>query len=150
LASRKVSTVDVRPRAPATANEMVITSDAKHLEVADASYDAVISLCSLEHFGLGRYGDELDLDADKKAVKEMVRVLKPGGVLILSTTVTRARPSIAFNGLRIYDYRMITEFRAGLSIVDECFVSNQFGACSFDRITDAPNGWDVYCGCWKK
>jgi SAM-dependent methyltransferase len=150
LAYKQVSTIDIRRREPATQNEIVITSDAKELNIQDASFDAIVTLCSLEHFGLGRYGDEFDLDADKKAVKEMIRVLKPGGILIFTTAITRAQPSIAFNGLRIYDYEMITEFCNGLTVVDECFISNKLGACSLEQITDLPIGWDVYCGCWKK
>ena len=43
-----------------------------------------------------------------------VRVLKPGGHLIFSTTITRARPAIGFNAHRIYSYEMLREFCAGL------------------------------------
>jgi SAM-dependent methyltransferase len=41
----------------------------------DASFDAVLSLSSIEHFG----------EAKDQALREMARVLKPGGVLILTT-----------------------------------------------------------------
>ncbi len=103
LAGYKVTTLDVRPRDSRLENETIVTSDAKKLDIPSDSFDMVVSLCTLEHFGLGRYGDEFDLDGDKKAFNEMIRVLKPGGRLVFSTTVTRSTPSLAFNAHRIYD-----------------------------------------------
>ena len=54
----------------------------KKLDLPDRSFHLVLSLCTLEHLGLGRYGDTLDFEADDKAFREMMRVLKPGGHLI--------------------------------------------------------------------
>jgi ubiquinone/menaquinone biosynthesis C-methylase UbiE len=110
-----------------------------------------VSLSSIEHFGLGRYGDSYDLDADKKAFSEMRRVLKPGGILVFTTTITRARPSICFNAHRIYSYGMIKEFCAGMVCVEEKNYSKRLSRfCSLDEVTNSPKEWDVYCGCWKK
>jgi len=51
--------------------------DARELQYEDASFDAVYSSGSIEHFG-----DYADL---RRALEEMVRVLKPGGMASLST-----------------------------------------------------------------
>ena len=119
LSSKKVTTLDVRAREPTIGNEKVVTYDAKNLDFLDNSFDAVVSLCSIEHFGLGRYGDDFDLDADKKAMKEMIRVLKPGGCLIISTTITKAVPSIVFNLYRAYSTEMIKDFFKNMEKVEE-------------------------------
>ena len=151
LAHYSVTTVDVRPRNPAVENEGTVTCDAKNLTLSDDSFDLVLSLCSLEHFGLGRYGDEFDPAADRKAFFEMVRVLRPGGSLIFTTPITRAAPSIAFNAHRIYNHPMLQSFCAGLTCEEERFFSHEKkGFCSFEEVTDKPRWWDVYCGCWKK
>jgi len=151
LAHFQVTTVDVRSRRPISGNEHVITCDAKNLSLPDNSFDVVVSLLSLQHFGLGRYGDEFDLDADKKAFKEMIRVLKPGGRLIFSTIITRAQPSIAFNAHRIYSYEMIRRFCANLTCIEEKFYSHKIkDFCSLKEVTTEPKVWDVYCGCWEK
>ena len=71
-----VTTLDVRKRRPLSADETVLTGDAKKLNLPDRSFDLALSLCTLEHLGLGRYGDDLDFEADAKAFREMVRVLK--------------------------------------------------------------------------
>ena len=54
----------------------------------DGAFDAVVTLSSIEHFGLGRYGDAMDLDADRAAAAEMRRVLRPGGRIALLEVAT--------------------------------------------------------------
>jgi SAM-dependent methyltransferase len=146
-----VTTLDIRERIPGLANETVLTCDAKKIELPSNSFQAVVSLCSLEHFGLGRYGDEFDPGADKKAFDEMVRVLAPGGILIFSTTFTRATPAIAFNAHRVYDRARINDFCRSLELVEERFIDHINGRyCPVEEITDLEDSWDVYCGCWRK
>ena len=146
-----VTSLDVRPRSHALATETVLTGDARAIPAADAAFDAVVSLSSIEHFGLGRYGDPLDLDGDRLAAAEMARVLRPGGLLVLTTTLTRARPAIAFNAHRLYDLASARALAPGLEPVDERFFSHRAGGeCRLDAITADPGGWDVYCGAWRK
>jgi len=64
-------------------------------------FDAIFSFSSLEHDGLGRYGDPLDPNGDLKAMREMSRSLKPGGLLFLGVPIG-ARDHIEFNVHRIY------------------------------------------------
>jgi len=151
LANFSITTIDVRNRTPISPSEVIITCDAKKLNLPDHSFDLVLSLCALEHFGLGRYGDEFDLRADEKALGEMIRVLKPGGRLIFTTTITRALPSIAFNAHRIYNREMLRSFCAGLNCVEEKFYSHKMkGFCSLEEVTTDLKWWDVYLGCWEK
>jgi SAM-dependent methyltransferase len=151
LAHYRVTTVDVRPRSSIVTNETVLVADAKALSISDNCFDAVVSLCALEHFGLGRYGDEFDPMADLKALSEWIRVLKPGGHLLFSTTVTNAMPVIAFNGHRIYGRRMLRDLCTGLEAVDERFLNPDLGGfCTPEQITTTPNCWNVYVGCWRK
>jgi SAM-dependent methyltransferase len=151
LAHYPVTTIDVRPRRPVGRDESPFTCDAKKMPFPDDHFDLVLSLCALEHFGLGRYGDEFDPGADQKAFGEMIRVLRPGGSLIFSTTVTRAKPSVVFNAHRIYSHPMLQGFCAVLTCLEEKFYSHQKrDFCPLEEITDKPRGWDVYLGCWRK
>lgn len=151
LSHYRVTSIDVRKRSPLSDNESVVTCDAKKLTLPDNSFDAVSSLCAIEHFGLGRYGDEFDPEADSKAFSEIIRVLKPGGHLIFTTTLTKGQPSIVFNGHRIYSHEMIKKFCSGLIPVDEKAFNRAAGCfCETDRVTAEPLIWDVYCGCWRK
>lgn len=151
LAYYNVTTLDIRKRNSLLDNEKIITCDAKSLKLSDSSFDVVVSLEALPHFGLGRYGDDFDLDADIKAFNEMIRVLKPGGCLIFSTAITRAHPSIAFNARRNYSYAMIKEFCRSLEYIEEKFIDRRERRyCSHNDITTDPDSFDYYIGCWKK
>ena len=146
-----VTAVDVRARGGGLGTETVLTSDARALAVPDASFDAVVSLSSIEHFGLGRYGDPLDVDGDAKAAAEMARVVRPGGVVICTTSVTRGARTVAFNAHRIYDRESARGLFAGLERVDERYFSHRLAReAKWGEVTDAPGDWDVYCGCWRR
>ena len=58
-------------------NLQALPMDALALSFPDNSFDAVFSLSSIEHFG--------GLSAAKRCLREMERVLKPGGIVILVT-----------------------------------------------------------------
>lgn len=147
LCYSKVTTVDVRTRESSLKNEEIITCDAKKINLTDNTFDAVISLCSLEHFGLGRYGDDFDIDADKRAFMEMVRVLKIGGHLIF-TTLIRKNPVIIFNAYRAYSYGMIKNLCSTLACEEEKIYSHRLRTfCNINKLSDET---DVYCGCWRK
>ena len=156
MAHYRVTTVDVREREALLENETVITTDAKRLDLPDNSFDVVVSLCALEHFGLGRYGDELDMDGDRLAFSEMVRVLRPGGRLIFTTTIRNGEPVLAFNEQRIYNVDLIRSLAHPLTCEDERAYDRQ--RQRFCRVEElAPAGppstaswWHVYCGCWRK
>ncbi len=154
LAHYEVTTIDIRPRRPISDNEKVVTCDAKALTLDDGTFDVVVSLCGIEHFGLGRYGDVFDLEADRIALGEMARVLKPGGRLVFSTTITGGPAQIVFNAHRIYSYAMIQEMCAGLACEEERFFKLEEGLggspCRRDELSAKPEAWDVYMGCWRK
>lgn len=153
LADHTVTLVDVRERHInfGLSNAKMLICDAKKLDLPSESFDAVLSLCTLEHCGLGRYGDEFDLDGDKKVFSEMRRVLKPGGALIFTTTITQAAPSICFNAHRIYSYNMIEQFCEGL-ILDTAMFIDRHNCCFVPRIgiTAKFSDWSIYCGYWRK
>ena len=54
LAGYEVTSLDIRKRKSDLGNETVLTADAKQLDIPSDSFDAVVSLCALEHFELGR------------------------------------------------------------------------------------------------
>jgi SAM-dependent methyltransferase len=58
--------------------------DGRHLEFPDRTFDVAYSLSSIEHFG--------GLDGAGATLREMARVLKPGGVLAIATEYVIAGP----------------------------------------------------------
>ena len=81
--------------------------------------DSILSLSCMhvvEHIGLGRYGDALDLFGDVKAISELIRVLAPGGTLLF--VVPMGKPKVRFNAHRIYSYRQIAELFGALDLLE--------------------------------
>jgi hypothetical protein len=67
------------------------------------NFDNAVSFSSLEHAGLGRYGDELNPNGDLEAVKQIHCMLKPGGLFFLALPTSSDGSSyIEFNAHRVY------------------------------------------------
>lgn len=74
---------DYRP-----ANISLSSLTSGHADITELPFDdnSVISLSCMhvvEHIGLGRYGDPIDIDGDLKAIAELKRVVTRGGGLIV-------------------------------------------------------------------
>ncbi|MGC3970392.1 MAG: DUF268 domain-containing protein [Pirellulales bacterium] len=72
---------------------------------APRRFDAVVSISSVEHDGLGRYGDPLRPDGDLTAMRAFRDLLKPDGVLILAVPV--GPDLLVWNAHRIYGPRRL-------------------------------------------
>jgi hypothetical protein len=68
--------------------------------------DSVSCLNTLEHFGLGRYSDPLDILGHVKGFNNLVKMLKKDGTLYVSVPVS-LHPKIHFNAHRIFDPKEI-------------------------------------------
>jgi SAM-dependent methyltransferase len=146
-----VTTVDVRARESVLSKETIINQDVLDLNLPPDSFDMVISLSTIEHFGLGRYGDRFDLDADQKAIQRMLRVLKPGGYFVFSVPITRGTPFIAFNSHRVYSVDMIRAWEPSLIYREERFVKKlALGFIDEQQVASEIGDWDVYCACYQK
>jgi hypothetical protein len=91
-------------------------ADLAKLSFADDSIESLSCMHVIEHIGLGRYGDPLDPDGDLKAINELVRVLAPGGDLLVATPV--GRPRVVFNAHRVYDHETFARYFAPLELVE--------------------------------
>ncbi len=151
MAAYPVTTVDVRDRESRLSNETVINQDVRNLELDDNSIDMLTTLHTIEHFGLGRYGDTFDPLGDVKAVNHFIRVVKPGGHFLLSVPVTAGDPCIAFNSHRIYSMEMVRAWVNELSLVDEIFIKRKPARlCDESELATQIGEFDVYCGCYRK
>ena len=80
----------------------------------DQSLSSVSCMHTIEHIGLGRYGDPLDPRGDLRALSELERVLAPGGSLLIVVPVGRTR--VQYNAHRIYDPQAIEHSLSQLSL----------------------------------
>jgi SAM-dependent methyltransferase len=63
-------------------------------------FDVALSISSFEHDGLGRYGDPLNPSGDLRAMSDMKKILRPGGILILAVPI--GVDKVVWNAHRIY------------------------------------------------
>ncbi len=112
--------IDIRPLCEINAGEGIklsfIQADAANLNnIPDYSVKSLSALHSIEHFGLGRYGDEIDPEAHLKAVYAMTRVLSPGGYLYFAVPVGKEE-KLCFNAHRIFYPLTIIEYFGELKL----------------------------------
>lgn len=98
---------DYRPVSLDLSNLTSESADLTNLPFESNSVESISCMHTVEHIGLGRYGDPLDYDGDLKAINELKRVIAPGGHLLFVVPV--GKPVILFNGHRIYSYRQVIE-----------------------------------------
>lgn len=98
-------------------------ADLTNLHFDDNSIESLSCMHTVEHIGLGRYGDPIDPDADMKAISELKRVVKPGGSLLFVVPV--GVPKLQFNAHRIYSYEMVQEQFQGFEVKEFSLLTDQ-------------------------
>lgn len=99
---REVDVIDIRPQPMKVPNVRFHQLDLM-ADLPDAwreSTDSLSCLHTIEHFGLGRYGDPLDPDGHLKGLSRLKDMVARGGLLYLSTPVGEER--IEFNAHRVF------------------------------------------------
>lgn len=103
---REVEVIDIRALPFAIPNVRFRQLDMMADPPALTEYaDSLSCLHTIEHFGLGRYGDNYDLKGPQRGICNLAAMLRPGGVLYLSTPVGQER--IEFNANWVFDPRRI-------------------------------------------
>src|SRR6266568_5609133 len=123
-AFRGIEVLDIRPQTAKVPGITFRQCDFMNLPEDLENYcDSVSCLHALEHFGLGRYGDSLDIDGHLRGFDSLYRILKPGGILYLSFPIGTER--IDFNAHRVFAVKTVLEWAkdrfeiVGFSYVDD-------------------------------
>ncbi|HKQ26572.1 MAG TPA: class I SAM-dependent methyltransferase [Burkholderiales bacterium] len=128
-----VTMVDIRPILLEVEGLNFKEGSILKLPFGDGSLDSISSLCVIEHIGLGRYGDGINAYGTESAFRELARVLKPGGHLLMSVPVDD-ECRVYFNAHRAFtrDYllRLFDEF----TIEEERY---QYGMRMYERYEPA-------------
>lgn len=128
-AFRTVEVFDIRPLAVPLPNIVFHQCDFMYLPENYVNYSASVScLHALEHFGLGRYGDPIDIMGYQKGFENLARIVQKGGTLYLSVPIGHER--IEFNGQRIFAIQTILNLAAHV-----------FDLTSFSYIDDKGAFW---------
>ncbi|MFC1811225.1 DUF268 domain-containing protein [Thermodesulfobacteriota bacterium] len=103
---REIEVFDVRPLSNTIHNIIFRQADLMNPEFGLRQYcDSISSLHAIEHFGLGRYGDELDYNGHIKGLDNIYKMLKDGGKFYFSAPIGRQR--IEFNAHRVFSVKYL-------------------------------------------
>ncbi|HTF03670.1 MAG TPA: DUF268 domain-containing protein [Bacteroidia bacterium] len=125
-----------------------LQGDLTKINFPDNSVESLSCLHTIEHVGLGRYGDPIDYDGDLKAIAELKRVVKPGGSLLFVTPV--GKPRIQYNAHRIYSYDQVLDYFSGFELREFSLVPDTEAQGGLIRnATKALSDQQAYgCGCF--
>ena len=118
---REIEVFDVRPistTVPGVVFHQADLMDRASLPKAEelGYCDSLSCLHTIEHFGLGRYGDPINPQGYKGGIANMAQLLRPGATFYLSTPIGQER--VEFNANWVFDPRSIVRCAedAGLSL----------------------------------
>lgn len=122
--------------------------DLMALPFATGSVASLSCMHTIEHIGLGRYGDPIDPDGDIKAINELKRVLAKDGNFLFVVPV--GKPKIEFNAHRIYSYEQVMECFKDLTLKEFSLVPDDFKKHGLIRNADPSlvKDQNYACGCF--
>lgn len=114
---RKIEVIDIRPQPARVKNvtfHQLNLMEQLHTDWIECT-DSLSCLHTIEHFGLGRYGDPINVNGHIKGLEQLKRMVSPGGILYLSTPIGPQR--LVFNAHRVTAVDTLTDwFNEGWSI----------------------------------
>lgn len=115
--NQNITLIDVRPLTVPVPGIHFIQADATSLSgILDESIESLSSLCAIEHFGLGRYGDTINPDGCFQAFESIQRVLKPNGYFYLSVPIGKER--VMFNAHRVFYAQTVIDSFPEMDLVE--------------------------------
>jgi SAM-dependent methyltransferase len=116
LASRgfRVVGIDFNPYPYKHPKFTAVRGDAMRIPFATGCFGAVLAISVIEHIGIGHYGDPLAEMGDCAVVNEIVRVLRPGGRVLITVPFGRAMTD---DFQRVYDPQRLRKLLAPIEVV---------------------------------
>lgn len=123
---RKVKVIDIRLLKSTSENIEYIQADlmSKLPNSLIESTESLSCLHTIEHFGLGRYGDPINWDGHVLGFDNLLKMLIPNGKLYFSTPIGSQR--IEFNAHRVFslDYLINILFQNKVEIINFSYVDD--------------------------
>ncbi len=139
---------DYRPANIHLPNYTSGSADLTNLHFESNSIESLSCMHTVEHIGLGRYGDPIDVNGDIKAMKELQRVVKTNGNLLFVVPI--GTPRIEFNAHRIYAYDTIIKAFSGFVLTEFCLIPDDFENVGYvvNPTIELINRQNWGCGCF--
>lgn len=142
---REITILDIRTVTPVIQNVKFIQADCMSANFPWVDYcDSLSSLHAVEHFGLGRYGDPIDINGHIKGLNNLYKMLKQGGTFYFSVPIGKQR--IEFNAHRVFSVKYLLDyFRDKYELKSFSFVDD--GGNLHKKISLTDDLISSNCGC---
>ncbi len=146
---REIEVIDIRDIKDKIPDVHFIRADLMSENFSYIDYcDSVSCLHTIEHFGLGRYGDPVNVNGHIRGLNNITMMLKHGGRLYLSTVIGPQR--IEFDAHRVFSVRYLMDLvKADYEI--ECFSyiddNNNFYPSAELTEKNIGNNFNCHYGC---
>jgi hypothetical protein len=114
-----VTCLDAREWPISLPNLKVIKSDLLKDNPNIGEADAITCISTIEHFGLGRYGDSENVNGDIEGMAKIKKYLKVNGFMVL--TVGYGKPAVVYPAHRIYDKQRLAKLTDGFTVLEQRF-----------------------------
>lgn len=134
---REIEIVDIREQKSTERNIKFRQADLMVLPQDMQNYsDSISSLHAIEHFGLGRYGDPINYFGHIEALKNIGKILKPGGKFYFASPIGIQR--IEFNAHRVFSVKYLWDiFKENYDLDGFSFMDDQGNFIEDTLISDA-------------
>jgi len=147
-AFREIEVLDIRAMPPSAHANIKFRRADLMSDAGAAVADSVSCLHVIEHFGLGRYGDDIDPEGHVKGLQNLIRMVQPNGRLYLSFPIGR-RDEIHFNAHRVLHPQTLLDFdfvKRGLELVRFDYVTDDGALRTDAKVSDAADLCEYGCG----
>lgn len=109
---RKIEVMDIRTMPKSIHSNIVfLQKDLMSSNDLDLKTDSLSCLHTIEHFGLGRYGDEIDPNGHIKGINNMISLLNPGATFYISFPIGKS-DKVYFNAHRVFHPETILSYES--------------------------------------
>jgi SAM-dependent methyltransferase len=110
--------------------------------------DSVSSLHAIEHFGLGRYGDKININGYMDGLDNIYKMLKTGGKFYFSVPIGEQR--VEFNAHRVFSVKYLVELFRDKYYIDSFSYVDDNGVLFINVQLDSvkiENNYSCHFGC---
>jgi len=126
---REVEVMDIRPLKPSIHQNIKFFQADLMQPYQQEITESLSCLHAIEHFGLGRYNDPIDVNGHIKGITNLIQMLKPQGILYISFPIGK-KDEVHFNAHRVFH---------PLSLFDYPSVKQHLKLIKFDYVDDQGN-----------
>src|SRR3989344_911673 len=136
-----VYALDIEEYAFKHKNLTYVKEDIRKTSFPNNFFDVVTIVSTLEHVGMGEtaYHDKKERNGDVTAMREILRILKPGGIVLLTVPFGKAK-FLPF--LRVYDRERVKLISKGFAVTQEIYMYNDnenWEISTYQKVKDIQN-----------